>query len=358
MVPCYGDALYYDPSNPGWSTSSAWSEDSGGPYDTDWVNGSLATFNFGAAGTHNVTLGSNIVLGGLSNIGLGTVQINGSGTRTIDFNGSSVSGTFALNTSINSTGNVTVNSGASLTSHGTASAAHVGTITNYGTTSLANANRLSSATNFVIHSGTVDYSAGTASTIGTMDLRGGQFRIGFPTGSTTVDITLSELKGTGGTIIVRWSNNANPVHTLRVNQESETVYAGSINGISSSAETTTYLKLVKEGLGTLTLSGTLSGMQQGVGVDGGILLINSTNTSFNNISSYEAITVAPFAALGGTGIISIAAGKSVVIENGGRLIAGGYGSVGTTTYSLGDSAALAVTGLLRHRRSRGPIPTR
>ncbi len=336
----HGSPLYYDPANPGWMAAEAWATTISGDYDTDWSDDSLATFNFAASGTHNVTLAANISVGGLDNIGLGTVQINGAGAQMIDFNGSSISGTFALNTAINSTGDVTVNSGGQLTSHGTATLPHVGTITNNGTLAWSNATRLSTDTHFVINSGIVSYSIASAKTMGSVELTGGQFRIGWPTGTSQADLTLQELKGTGGSLTLRGSNNATVTHTLRINQDTDTTFSGSIAGEAAIGDFSTYLTLVKEGTGALTLAGNIANLKQGTTIDEGILYITSTTTSFDNLSGDHAITVTAGSALGGTGTISIAAAKDVLVADGGSLIAGLQGAAGTTTFNLGAGATV------------------
>lgn len=344
VLTAHGSPLYYDPTNPGWIASEAWSTTVDGEYDTSWLDGSLATFNFAASGTHNVTLAADISVGGMNNSGLGTVQINGSGgNRMIDFNGSSVSGIFALNTAINSTGNVTVNSGAVFTSHGTATLPHVGTVTNNGTVSWSNGTRLSADTHFVVNSGIFNYSSTAAVTVGSLDVTGGQFRIGWPSGAGQADLTFNELQGTGGALTLRGSNNTTVTHTLRVNQDTDTTFTGSIAGEAPMSGVSTYLTIVKGGTGALSLAGTISNFKQGLTVNDGILYLNSATTSFDNLSGDAAITVASGGALGGTGTISVTAGKDVLVADGGTLVAGLQGSAGTTTFALGVAANLDLT---------------
>ncbi len=78
-------------------------------------------------------------------------------------------------------------------------------------------------------------------------------------------------------------------------------------------------------------------------VESGRLFINGNTTDFSADDNVAAILVQDTAALGGTGTITIAANKSVVVEDGGSLIAGLDGTAGTTTFSLGADASLNLT---------------
>lgn len=209
-----------------------------------------------------------------------------------------------------------LNSGGQLTSHGTASLPHVGTVTNNGTVSWNNASRLSADTHFVANSGFFNYASSAAATVGSLDVTGGQFRIGFPTGPAEADLTINELQGTGGAITLRGSNNTDVTHTLRVDQDTDTTFAGSIAGEAAMASNSTYLTIVKGGTGALSLTGTIANFKQGLTVNDGTLYINSGSTSFGNLSGDEAITVASGGTLGGTGTISVTAGKDVLVADG------------------------------------------
>lgn len=144
--------------------------------------------------------------------------------------------------------------------------------------------------------------------------------------------TIGELKGVAGSEI-RMYNTSDGTRTLKVDQSTNTTYAGSI---LYSGTTTNVMAFTKDGAGRLRLTGdnTHRGANE---VSEGSLYINGTTS---NQGSY---TVQNGATLGGTGTIGLAGGNSITVANGGVLDPGdlsdaGVASAGTMVISGGATA--------------------
>jgi len=362
--------LYYNTAaNPGWNASNAWGEVSGGPYST-WVDGSTAvTFNGGAA-TINVT--QNVALGGLQRSSTNTTTLSKSDTPSspvsMTFSGGNIdagsnsegttSGSFTFGHGVTLTGNLSLSRG-NLNLGGTVGnfAAHSGSIdVTGGVLNVDTAARLSGNSNIHLQSGAVVLKqAGSSSSIGDVLIDAGTFNIGSAGGS-GLSLEVKSLAGTGGALRanVGGSISTNPQHALLINQDSDTVYSGTISGVAPSGGTgSAYLVVTKAGEGDLTLSGSIQGMERTTTVNGGRLYVNSSSTSFGDTVGSTAIQVNTGGSLGGSGVITTLAGDTIVVANGGALVAGTAGAADRTTYALGDggtlnlSAATAQSGWLR-----------
>ena len=131
---------------------------------------------------------------------------------------------------------------------------------------------------------------------------------------------------TGGARVI---NSSGMASTLTVTNSSAATFSGLI-GITGKAN----LSLVKQGLGTLTLSGT-NAYSGGTTVSGGTLLVN--NTAFSGTGS-GSVTVNGGATLAGSGII-----QGAVTVNGGATLSGTLTAKGAV--SAASDATLAPGGI-------------
>ncbi len=123
-----------------------------------------------------------------------------------------------------------------------------------GTLTLSGANSYSGGT--TVSDGTLQLGRNDAAGSGGLTVNGGTFAMG------NYSQAVSSLQGTGGTV-----NLGNG--TLTVNQSINTSFDGNVNSGSIGM-------LTKQGTGTLTMNGTISGGQ--VGIEGGTLVLNGANT--------------------------------------------------------------------------------
>lgn len=158
-------------------------------------------------------------------------------------------------------------------------------------------------------------------------------------------LNLVSLSGSGGILKVRGqihgSKAADPandrVKTLRINQSTDTVFNGSIEGVLESINKELYsdalFELIHQGSGTLTLGGSIH-LERQTQVTAGRLNINSANTQFaSRVAGQAAIRVGD-GTLGGTGTITVTDDADVVLTAAGKLAVGIEGEAGRTTYSL------------------------
>ncbi|MCJ8159818.1 autotransporter domain-containing protein [Sphingomonas sp. LaA6.9] len=140
---------------------------------------------------------------------------------------------------------------------------------------------------------------------GTLTLTGNNFY----SGGTTVNAGTLQIGngGVSGTIIGNVTNDA----TIAFNSSTSSTYSGAISGTGA---------LIKDGTGTLTLTGTHGYT--------GTTTINSGTLRVNGALASGAVIVNSGATIGGSGII----GGAVTIDNGGTLSAGN--SPGTLTLGL------------------------
>lgn len=307
--------LYFDPAQTAWNTTNTyWSGTSGGPYNQVWVNGNEAHFNYGS--TANVTLAADMTVTGLSNAGAGQLRLKAdTGTRTLTFSNAVISNagnTIQFNSGLYVVGDFTL-SGGDIQTNGADPAYYSG--------------------------------------IGAVTINAGNFFLGNNQTDSPFDATVTSLQGSGGAVTVNTPKTtgspgtfqtANRYSTFTVNQSTTTTYAGNIVGMLTTGTISQFATLAKTGTGSLTLTGTLSGMAT---VSGGELNINSANTSFgdgtvSSGTSTTAIRVLNGGMLAGTGTITTLEGDNVIVDSGGKLAAGLVDTVGTTTYALGTGASL------------------
>lgn len=303
-LPAPAAPLYYDrAANPGWFSGTGWSTSDSGPFDQPWSDGNEAVI-VGGTGTANVSLDGNTAT--VTGLARSDGAITNFTDGTMNFDNASITGTSLLRFSLAVTGNFTL-----------------------------------SGTNLLDF---VSTTAGLYSNIGTVTLDSGEFRIGWVSNQ-EIQVTVSGLTGSGGSITTRAhaGNDANPTQTLTINQNATTTFSGVIEGTGTAGGSNNFLKLNKSGAGSLTLAGTINNLQRTTDVNGGALLINSSSTSFGDGVGNTAIAIHNGGALGGTGTISTLAGDSVVVAEGGSLIAGLAGSAGQTTYALGAGASLDIS---------------
>ncbi len=344
--------LYYDrTANPGWLTSNAWNTVSGGSGNTNWVDGSSATFGAGGALSVSITnpetvSSSSVSVAGMTNTGSRVTiakSLGGSAADVISFtDGATINGDFTFGSRITVTGNFEVQSG-SVQMSGANNSAINGTATvSGGTLDFGQPVNLGTTTNLIVNGGLLRVGfANSSSSAGAVTVNNGTFEFGRAT-NTTTGLTISSLSGTGGTLRSRAPGTgvSGAANSLTVNQNVDTTYSGAIIGTGDGGISPSTLSLTKSGTGNLTLSGTISGMQKTTTVNDGRLYINGNTTSFGDNTGSTAISVASGGTLGGTGTITTLAGDSVIVANGGSLTAGLADSAGKTTYALGTGASL------------------
>lgn len=134
--------------------------------------------------------------------------------------------------------------------------------------------------------------------------------------------TLGQLSGTGGEISAKYGTFDVGVKTLRVEQSTDTSFAGSLASGSNGRE----LALTKAGTGTLTLTGALNN-GGGMTAEAGELVLDSAATT----SGQGDYVVSNGATLRVNTTINFTADATMTIESGGVLALGSESSVGTMT---------------------------
>ncbi len=248
-----------------------------------------------AVNTLNSALGTSIVLGGNLTVNGGTSDGNISGTGNLD-----VGGNFSLGGNNTFSGSLNVNA---------------------GTTTLASATAITANTNVNVANGA------------TIDLNGN-------------NITAKNLNAAAGSTVAL-SNNA----TLNANADTDAVIAGNITDGSTGSG-----KFVKDGTGTLTLSGnnTFSG---GISVNKGTVAIaNASNLGAGTVTlanggilSMNGSVVAnnSFTFSAGQGTITTASGTNSSIGDiagAGTLIKSGDGNLNIAGTNSGFTGGLNITG--------------
>src|SRR5262249_48359717 len=123
--------------------------------------------------------------------------------------------------------------------------------------------------------------------------------------------TIGGLSG-DGTVAFREDNNSESLTIGGIFANSDTTFAGSLNGNDLLNGTNPQDVLIKDGSGTLTLSGN-NGFTGRIRVDKGKLFVNgSTAASIRDVSVFSG------SVLGGTGVIN----RPINIDMGGHLAPG------------------------------------
>ncbi|MFM1902700.1 MAG: hypothetical protein RLZZ440_600 [Planctomycetota bacterium] len=257
--------------------------------------------------------------------GDGGLTMAGSGTTTLGLYGTQ-----------SYTGTTTVTGGRISTGVSLASAS---VIVGGGTFETTGANILGDSTTVAISSGT--YSLGGDDTIGTFSISGGSL-----SGAGT--LTALSYTITGGTISANlgtgtYAISGTPTISGTIAATSMTVASGSVLDLASSGDYSTAISgdggVSKTGSSTLTLSGNNS-YAGPTSIDAGTLLFNGTNTGNG------AVTVAPAAAIGGTGSIAgdltLGTDSSFYFNASGGLTVGGTVSF-TTPANFGVDDIIGLT---------------
>lgn len=372
--------LYYDSdAHPGWDDPDAWSETDGGPFNQAWVQGSAAVFagsddlDF-AVGDGTIT-GDNFAnmyeIGGMDNQSSDRLRFDGTGQEQLYFrmidnpvltsSGGSIQ--FRGRTQVYGDYQI-INASVSHTSSGGGTDPNERTITvingtlGFNTSNRANANH----TVDLREGSTLSFDTRTTNEIelGIVTAQDSEIVIGSAIGTGSKEETTGassivrfhHLEGDAdSSIIARPYNQSNVARTgglssLTIDQDGNTEFAGSINGVGPNANQSlggeNLLQVIKQGSGTLTLSGDITNLLHPFLVEDGTLYINSSSATFGDDYSgaNQAILVSNGGALGGTGTISTLDGDSVVLESGASLIAGVAGEVGQLTFDLGVGSLL------------------
>lgn len=307
---------HYDPNRKGgpWNLAEAcWAATGEGMYDQVWQDGNSAYFEFPKSQTVTLDGLENIVVTGLVNLGDRLTLRSQEKVRTLTFEDATIE-----------------------------DAGH----------RIRFSSALALKGNFTLNGGRMEFSApgpGYYTGFGAVTIDSGEIYLGNNQTLDSFDVAVTSLQGTGGAIRVydpkegENAQTANRSSSLTVNQSTDTVFAGDIEGkATNSADISQFITVVKQGAGTLSLSGRLSGL---VKVDEGRLYVNSPDATFGdgtqgaNLGT-TAILVDGEGILGGEGTIATLPGDDVVVTEGGKLAAGLEGKIGSTVYELGEGAAL------------------
>lgn len=369
--------LYYNRADhPGWYENTGWSlTDDPLDFTSNWIQGSIADFGGGAIrdffagdsnGNFNIT-GVPVEVAGLFNSG-GAIRFDGTGNITghpavsnitvvIDMiDNPVVTGTFQFRGRTRVLGSYQIINGSvshSASGGGADENERTITVTN-GSLGFNTSNRTNSALTVELDSGsalTFDTRSGATAVVGHVTATNSSILAGSSIGGSIGSIVeLRHIEGdadsTMGATPYSDSREANigSLSTLTINQESNTVFAGTVDGFGpnthSSGSGGNWLQLIKTGSGDLTLSGTIQNMIVPTLVEGGRLFINSASSSFGDQDNSTAILVSNGAAFGGTGVIGTLDGDHVIFEQGASLIAGLPELAGQTTFALGSGSVL------------------
>jgi len=371
----------FDPAavnNTAWSTVN-WSTTGSSPFNTSWVNGTdLApstaaftfttnrtvvlnnqTITFGAGGGINATVSQLTQISGSTNP-LSTINLNGA---TVNVSG----GTLQFSGNARPTGNFELTNTATGTrplQFGTtnSAAAFEGTVTVKAGAAVNSLNSTATSTlsHVVIDGGEMwsTHASGNV-TYGSVELKSGSILFGPASDFTNSSVTFSELSATGGTIGVRGANalSNGSITNLIVNQATNTTFAGTFTGLSTTGGNSRNTALTKQGTGNLTFTEAMTNVQN-VRVEGGGLWVSATsggNRSFGNhlgVAGSAALTIADGGTFGGqftdTRALSITGNRTIVVESGGRLSPGlvdgsGNPTIGLLRISFPDGGSVDLT---------------
>jgi hypothetical protein len=372
----------FDPAaanNTAWSTVN-WSTTGSSPFNTSWVNGTdLApstaaftfttnrtvvlnnqTITFGAGGGINATVSQLTQISGGTNNPLSTINLNGATVNvsagTLQFSGNAKPiGNFTLTNTATGTRPLqfgTINS----------AAAFEGTVTVKAGAAVNSLNSTATSTlsHVVIDGGEMwsTHASGNV-TYGSVELKSGSILFGPSSDFTNSSVTFSELSATGGTIGVRGANLASngSITNLIVNQATNTTFAGTFTGLSTTGGNSRNTALTKQGTGNLTFTEAMTNVQN-VRVEGGGLWVSATsgaNRSFGNhlgAAGSAALTIADGGTFGGhftaALALSITGNRNIEVESGGRLSPGlvdgsGNPTIGLLRISFPDGGAIDLT---------------
>ena len=348
-----------------------------GSTNVTWTNSSIAFFGAGTATNCTVTITNDVTPaglvfvpnnggvytlagagGGLNLAGAPVITANANATLSATLKGAAFvkngNGILLLSGTNTSTGGVTVSAG-TLKLTNTVASLGFGPVTNNATIewNTAAATRIISTINALAGSGlflksgvnNLQIQGAAVSTFnGTVRVAGGLLILdtasGFENGTPNLDVaggdlvlgnafdnataTFGNLSGSNQ-VRVDWGNTL-VTRTLSLNQSSNTVFAGVLGYRAGLSRT---LNLVKNGAGTLTLSGTNVHLGSTI-ISNGTLLVNGVLTT----NTTSLVTVATNGVLGGTGLIN----NPVLVQDGGTL-APGSGGLGKLTASNNVSLA-------------------
>lgn len=254
------DVLYWTDTSDQWVTapdlsqvSAQWALTSGGPRDQKWQNGFSAIIEQSNA---QLILSPNDRLISVIDLTIthtATLVGSGNNTRILEIKGNGSGNLYLGTTSAASAAN-----GSFLRLDSTT--AWSGTIgTNVVDPAIAAKNRIQIRSAEAVGKSTA------------LDINGGRVELSAGSGS-QVSFTIGTLEGTGGELRFDLSNGM--VKTLIVDQDSDSVYSGAITRTTATGSSAV---LVKEGIGSLTLSGSLG--TDRIEVRNGSLVLDATATA-------------------------------------------------------------------------------
>ena len=347
-----------------WSTSGSdknWSASSAGTSGTaKWTNGRIAVFSAGADATGNYTV---TVSGTVSTAGItveegsptfsgGIVTLSGT-TPQVSVNAGS---TLTFNSQLAGTAGFTKTGTGTMVLGSTANAYTGATTVNAGTLLLGASNVITDTSALVIASGaTVDFGWGHSETIaslagaGTLDIKGGPFTVGDAT-NTTFSGVLTDSDGYGtvvkqgtGTLTLSGANTYTGVTTIN---------AGALNLQNSSAlGASTYGNTVASGAAlqlqnNITVTeGSFAIAGSGVGSTGVIRNISGNNTLNTALTLNASSTLGSDAGtLGLTGDLSLGSGQTLTATGAGNIdLSGALNGSGNLTQAGPGTLTLSGT---------------
>ncbi len=340
-----------------WSTSSSdknWTTSSAGTASTiQWTNGSNAVFSAGtdATGTYTVTVSGTVSTPGITvaegspTFSGGIVTLSGSAPQVSVASGS----TLTFNSQIAGTSGFTKTGTGTLTLGSTANAYTGATTVNAGTLLLGTSNVIPDASALVIASGaTVDLGWGHSETVaslagaGTLDIKGGPFTVGDST-STTFSGVIMDSGGYGslvkqgtGTLTLSGTNTFSGVTTVNagaLNLQNSTALGGSTYGNTVASGATLQLQNnISVTEGSFAISGS------GIGATGAIRNISGSNTLNAALTLNASSTLgADAGTLTVTGDINLGSSQTLTATGTGNLNLSGAlnGSSGVTVAGAG-----------------------
>ncbi len=340
-----------------WSTSSSdknWTTSSAGTASTiQWTNGSNAVFSAGtdATGSYTVTVSGTVSAAGITveegspTFSGGIVTLSGTTPQLSVASGS----TLTFNSQIAGTSGFTKTGTGTLTLGSTANAYTGTTTVNAGTLLLGASNVIPDASALVIGSGaTVDLGWGHSETVaslagaGTLDIKGGPFTVGDST-STTFSGVLMDSGGYGslvkqgtGTLTLSGANTFSGLTTINagaLNLQNSSALGGSTYGnIVASGAALQLQNNISVTEGSFTVSGS------GIGSTGAIRNISGNNTLNAALNLNASSTLGSDAGtLTVTGDVNLGSSQTLTATGAGNLnLAGALnGSSGVTVAGTG-----------------------
>jgi fibronectin-binding autotransporter adhesin len=322
-----------------WSTAGAdknWSTSSAGTAATaKWVNGRIAVFSAGtdATGSYTVTVSGTVSTAGITveegdpTFSGGKITLSGS-TPQISVNAGS---TLTFNSQLSGTAGFTKSGSGILTLGSTANAYTGATTVNAGTLLLGASNVITDTSALVIASGAmVDLGWGHSETVaslagaGTLDIKGGPFTVGNAT-NTTFSGVLTDSGGYG--TVVKQGTGTLTLSGANTYTGPTTINAGALNLQNSSAlGTSTYGNTVASGAAlqlqnNITVTeGAFAIAGSGVGSTGVIRNISGNNTLDAALTLNASSTLGSDAGtLGLTGDLSLGSGQTLTATGAGNI---------------------------------------